>query len=156
MENQNQIDAYIASLPKERQTIIKRIQTVMAENMPTGFEESFAYGMLGYSVPFSIYPAGYHTNPTLPVPFIGLASQKNNIAFYHMGLYMNEEVLKWFISEYPKHCKQKLDMGKSCIRFKKMDDIPYGLISELCQKITVDEYLTAYLTTIPKQKLKGK
>ncbi|WP_410510899.1 DUF1801 domain-containing protein [Paenibacillus sp. BR2-3] len=117
---------------------LKRLRETIKENLPPGFEEKTAYGMIGYVVPHRIYPSGYHVTPGQPLPFISLASQKNYIALYHMGIYTVPDVLAWFQEEYPKHVKTKLDMGKSCIRFKKMDSIPYDLIAELCRKITVE------------------
>lgn len=113
-------------------------------NLPNGFEEQISYGHIGFVVPHSMYPNGYHCDPTSPLPFIGLASQKNFIALYHMGIYSDEKLLNWFIEEYPKHAKRKLDMGKSCIRFKKTDDIPYDLIGKLASKITPDQWIATY------------
>lgn len=113
-------------------------------NLPNGFEEQISYGHIGFVVPHSMYPNGYHCDPTSPLPFIGLASQKNFIALYHMGIYSDEKLLNWFIEEYPKHAKRKLDMGKSCIRFKKTDDIPYDLIGRLASKITPDQWIATY------------
>ncbi|MBL4703560.1 MAG: DUF1801 domain-containing protein [Flavobacteriales bacterium] len=115
-----------------------------------GFSEELNYGMPGYVVPHSLYPAGYHCAPELPLPFASFASQKNFIGFYHMGLYADPELLEWFVSEYPKHCKRKLDMGKSCIRFKKMDDIPYKLLGELMAKITPQDWISKYESNIKK------
>lgn len=100
--------------------------------------------MIGYVVPHSLYPPGYHVNPTLPLPFINIASQKNYIAMYHMGLYANKQLLDWFVAEYPKHSPRKLDMGKSCIRFKNMETIPYDLIGELCTKMTIENWITMH------------
>lgn len=105
------------------------------------------YGMIGYVVPHSIYPDGYHVDPKLPLPFINLGSQKNFIALYHMGIYTSEGLLNWFTSEYPKHSKTRLDMGKSCLRLKKTDAIPYALIGELVSKMSVREWINAYETT---------
>ena len=110
---------YIAQLPEERRETMSHLRKTILENLPTGFEEQISYGMLGYVVPHSLYPEGYHCDPKLPLPFINLASQKNYIALYHSGIYAKKELLDWFVSEYPKHCTTKLDMGKSCIRFKK-------------------------------------
>ncbi|PIB37921.1 DUF1801 domain-containing protein [Maribacter sp. 4G9] len=135
---------YISQLPIERREVILGIRQQILENLPEGFEEQMSYGMLGYVVPHSIYPKGYHVNPELPLPFINLASQKNFVALYHSGLYADPDLLKWFTLEYPKHCKRKLDMGKSCIRFKSLDDIPYELIGELARKITVQEWIVLY------------
>ena len=111
---------------------------------PKGFEEQLNYGMIGYVVPHKIYPDGYHCDPKLPLPFLSLASQKNFIALYHMGIYAKPDLLEWFVSEYPKHCKSKLDMGKSCVRFKKMEDIPYALLEELMKKMTVQDWISCY------------
>lgn len=135
---------YISQLPRGRREVILGIRQQILENLPEGFEEQMSYGMLGYVVPHSIYPKGYHVNPELPLPFINLASQKNFLALYHSGLYADPDLLKWFTLEYPKHCKRKLDMGKSCIRFKSLDDIPYELIGELARKITVQEWIVLY------------
>ncbi len=135
---------YIESLSEDRKVVVKKLHSVIKKNLPKGFQEIIGYGMLGYVVPHKLYPAGYHCNPKQPLPFINLASQKNFIALYHMGLYASKEQLNWFVKEFPKHTKQKLDMGKSCIRFKKMDDIPYDLIGELASRITVDEWITYY------------
>ena len=107
-----------------------------------------SYGMLGFVVPHSLYPSGYHVNPELPLPFINLASQKNFIALYHSGIYADNVLMNWFTEEYPKHCTLKLDMGKSCIRFKNMNDIPYKLVAELCTKITAKDWISKYETTI--------
>lgn len=99
--------------------------------------------MLSYVVPYRIYPKGYHVNKQ-PLPFISIASQKNHIAFYHMGVYMFPEVLSWFVEEYPKYVSTKLDMGKGCIRFKNPKNIPFGLIKQLCNKINVYNYVRKY------------
>ena len=135
---------YIEQLPEERQPVIKKLREIIKNNLPKGFEEQMSYGMLGYVVPHSIYPDGYHCDPKTPLPFINLASQKNFVALYHMGIYAKKELYDWFINEYPKHCKFKLDMGKSCIRFKYLDDIPFDLIAELCQKLSVKEWIKIY------------
>ncbi|MFS4454889.1 DUF1801 domain-containing protein [Maribacter sp. 2304DJ31-5] len=140
----NSPDEYIAQLPRERQEVISKIRGVILKNIPKGFEEQMSYHMLGYVVPHSIYPKGYHCNTKLPLPFINLASQKNFVALYHSGIYADKKLLDWFVGEYPKHCKRKLDMGKSCVRFKYMDDIPYKLIEELCTKMSVDEWIALY------------
>ena len=121
-----------------------RLRDTILKNLPKGFEETMQYGMLSYVVPHSLYPAGYHCKPSDALPFISLASQKNNISFYHMGMYARPELLSWFQSEYPKHAKSKLDMGKSCVRFKKMDDIPYKLIGALVKKVTVKDWVETY------------
>lgn len=140
----NNPEEYIAQVPEERQDAMRKLRKLMLDNLPEGFEEQMSYGMIGYVVPHSIYPAGYHCTPELPLPFASFASQKNFIGFYHMGIYASPELLDWFVGEYPKHCKRKLDMGKSCIRFKKMDDIPYELLAELVQKMTVNDWVSLY------------
>ncbi|CAM3620890.1 hypothetical protein FSS13T_17950 [Flavobacterium saliperosum S13] len=146
---------YIDSLPEERKAAMQKLRSVISENLPTGFQETIGYGMLCYVVPHSTYPNGYHCDPKLPLPFLSVASQKNFIAVYHMGIYMDEKLLNWFTAEYPKHVKTKLDMGKSCIRFKKMDQIPFDLLGELFQKITVEDWISKYeavLNTNSKQR----
>lgn len=135
---------YVDSLPDERKSVIENIRKTILDNLPKGFEETMGYGMLGYVVPHSIYPSGYHCDPKTPLPFISVASQKNFIAFYHMGIYADESLLNWFVAEYPKHCKTKLDMGKSCIRFKKMNDIPYELLGQLVTKMSVQDWISLY------------
>lgn len=140
----NSPEDYISQLPEERQAVISKIRKIILENIPKGFEEQISYGMLGYVVPHSLYPNGYHCDPKLPLPFMNLASQKNFVAVYHSGIYADQKLYDWFVKEYPKHCKRKLDMGKSCVRFKAMDDIPYELIAELCAKMTVDDWVTLY------------
>ncbi|HRG45358.1 MAG TPA: DUF1801 domain-containing protein [Leptospiraceae bacterium] len=137
-------DQYVNSLPEDRKEAITQLRKIILKNVPKGFQEAMSYGMLGYVVPHKLYPAGYHCNPELPLPFISLASQKNFIALYHMGMYADKKLLQWFTTEYPKHTKAKLDMGKSCIRFKKIDQIPYKLIEELVKKMTVKDWITIY------------
>ena len=137
---------YIEELPEDRVEAITKLRKVINENLPKGFKEEMSYGMIGYVVPHEIYPDGYHCSPDLPLPFMSFASQKNSINFYHMGIYANLVLLNWFTSEYPKHCKAKLDMGKSCIRFKKMDQIPFELLGELVKKVSVKEWIETYET----------
>ena len=138
------VEQYLAELPEDRKAAMLKLRNAIKENLPQGFEEVISYGMLGYVVPHSIYPSGYNCNPKLPLPFINLASQKNFIALYHMGIYANKNLESWFVSEYPKHVKIKLDMGKSCIRFKKMDDIPFDFIGELAAKVSVEDWISNY------------
>ncbi len=138
------VSEYIQALPEERKVVIEKLRMLFKKNLPKGFEEQLSYGMIGYVVPHKIYPDGYHCDPKLPLPFLAIASQKNFIALYHMGIYAVPELHHWFVSEYPKHCKSKLDMGKSCIRFKKMEDIPYELIAELVKKMTVQDWISCY------------
>jgi uncharacterized protein YdhG (YjbR/CyaY superfamily) len=137
-------EEYIKNLPEDRKKEISKLRRTILDNLPKGFAETMSYGMIGFVVPHSIYPNGYHCKPELPLPFINLASQKNFIAVYHMGVYAKKELLDWFVNEYPKHAKRKLDMGKSCIRFKRMEDIPYDLIGKLSSKMTTDEWVKTY------------
>ena len=138
------IEEYLEMIPIERKEPIQKLREIILQNLPKGFEEVIGYGMPGYVVPHSIFPDGYHCDPKLPLPFMGFASQKNFIAFYHMGIYANKELMDWFVSEYPKYSKLKLDMGKSCIRFKKINEIPYQLIGELVSKVTVEDWIKLY------------
>ncbi|PWK28597.1 uncharacterized protein DUF1801 [Arcicella aurantiaca] len=138
------VEEYINQIPEERKEVIQKLRKIISENLPEGFREEMSYGMIGYVVPHSLYPKGYHCTPKLPLPFINIASQKNFVALYHMNLYANQSLMDWFVSEYPKHSKAKLDIGKSCMRFKKLDQIPYQLIGELAQKITVEEWIKTY------------
>jgi hypothetical protein len=144
------VTEYLEQIPENRKPIIEKIRVKINDNLPKGFEEGMNYKMIGYYVPHSIYPDGYHCDPKLPLPFMNIASQKNSINLYHMGIYANKELLDWFVREYPKHCKTKLDMGKSCIRFKKMDQIPYDLIGELASKMTSEEWISIYESSIKK------
>lgn len=138
------VQEYLTALPEERKPVIKKLREVIVANLPEGFAEQIAYGMISYVVPLSRYPQGYHVKKGEPLPFLSLASQKNHIALYHLGLYQNQALEGWFINEYAQRVPTKLDMGKSCIRFKNPDHIPYELIAELCQKITVYDYIHLY------------
>ena len=143
-------EAYIEELAPDRKEVIGKLRQVILDNLPDGFEETMNYGMIGYVVPHSIYPAGYHCTPELPLPFLSLASQKNHIGFYHMGIYADPELMEWFTSEYPKYSSRKLDMGKSCIRFKNLKDIPYKLIGELVGKMEVTDWVGLYEKNIKR------
>ena len=138
------VDEYIDELPEDRKKAMTELRKVIKKNIPKGFQEGMGYGMAGWSVPHSKYPAGYHCDPKLPLPFLGLASQKNFIAVYHMGLYSDPKLLKWFTDAHAKASPKKLDMGKSCIRYKKPEDIPFQLIGELVSRITPDEWIATY------------
>jgi hypothetical protein len=147
---------YFATLPDDRRKAMTELRKVIVENLPKGFSEGMAYGMMGYAVPHSLYPKGYHCDPKQPLPFMSIASQKNFIAVYHMGIYSDPKLLEWFTSEYPKHSKAKLDMGKSCIRFKKVDQIPYQLIGELASKMTPQQWIDAYEKAFVASRTKAK
>ena len=137
-------DHYVSQIPEERQAIFNELRRVIKDNMPAELEECMSYNVIGYVVPKSVYPPGYHCSPELPLPFVSLASQKNNISFYHMGMYASKELTTWFTEEYAKRTRFKLDMGKSCVRFKRMDDIPVDLIGELMTKMTTQEWIAMY------------
>jgi uncharacterized protein YdhG (YjbR/CyaY superfamily) len=141
---------YISQVPEERQDALKRLQQTLRDNLPKGFKEGMQYNMPAFFVPLSTYPDGYHCAKDEPLPFICFASQKNSVNLYHSGIYAKKELYDWFVSEYPKHCKRKLDMGKSCIRFKKVEEIPFKLIAELAQKMTVEEWISIYEAAIKK------
>ncbi len=136
-------EEYIKNLPEERKDAITEIRKIILKNLPKGFSECMSYGMLGYVVPHSLYPQGYHCDPKQPLPFISLASQKNYISLYHMGLYEGE-LLEWFKKEWKKVSQKKLDMGKCCIRFKKFEDVPLQLIGKLVKKVSVEQWITTY------------
>ena len=138
------VNEILTSLPEDRAEPFNKLHDTIVNNLPEGFEAAISYGGLGYVVPHKLYPAGYHCKPSEPLPFAGIASQRGSINFYHMGMYADPVLLQWFQQAYPKHSKQKLDMGKSCVRFKKMDAIPYELIGELMQKMTVKEWIEKY------------
>lgn len=150
MYDMNSIDDYLKNLPQDRLEVINKLRSIIKDNLPAGFEEAMSYGMIGYVVPHSLFPAGYHCDPKLPLPFVSIASQKNFVALYHMCIYANPDLLKWFTSEYPKHVKSKLDMGKSCVRFKKMDQIPYELIGELAKKMSPQQWIDLYQASFQK------
>ena len=137
-------EEYIAEMPAERQAAFKKLRTVIKKNLPKGFKEQMSYGMLGYVVPHSKYPAGYHCKPELPLPFMNIASQKNFIAVYHMMVYADPSLKKWFTEAHAKASSKKLDMGKSCVRYKKPEDIPIELIGELAAKVTPEEWIARY------------
>lgn len=135
---------YVNAVDAERRPAFEKLRETILENIPDGFTEAISYGMIGYVVPHNLYPPGYHCDPKLPLPFVAIAAQKNFLALYHMGIYADPKLLDWFVSEFPKHSKSKLDMGKSCIRFKKTADIPHDLIAQLMQKISVDAWVEMY------------
>ncbi len=135
---------YLNNVDEERKAAFKKLYETISANIPQGFEAQISYGMIGWVVPKSIYPDGYHCSPELPLPFLSIAAQKNFFAVYHMGIYADETLLNWFVEEYPKHCKRKLDMGKSCIHFKKIEEIPFELIAELSKKMSIENWIELY------------
>ena len=144
----DQIETYLAAIPEARKPSFLRLLKIVKEYLPQGFEICFNYGMIGFIIPLSRYPEGYHVKANTPLPFINLANQKNFIALYHMGLYANKELMNWFVNEFPSHSKRKLDMGKSCIRFKKPKEIPFELIKDLVQKMTCEDWIACYESQI--------
>lgn len=144
-------EQYLTELPEDRREVIKKLREVIIKNLPDGFSERMSYGMLGWVVPHETYPAGYHCTPELPLPFLNIASQKNFIALYHMGIYADKNIHDWFVAEYPNYVKTKLDMGKGCVRFKNLKTIPYELIGQLAGKMTVQQWIDLY-----EQNLKNK
>lgn len=143
-------EQYINEAPEDRREALQKLRTTILENLPKGFQEGMGYGMIGYSVPHEIYPAGYHCDPKTPLPFMSFASQKNSINFYHMGIYADKQLYDWFVAEFPKHSKKKLDMGKSCMRFKKVEDIPFELLGELSKKMTPEQWISLYESAFRK------
>lgn len=138
------VQEILDNIPPERSRAFRRLHEVIVSNLPEGFEPGISYGGLGYVVPHTVYPAGYHCKPSEPLPFAGIASQKNSINFYHMGLYIDPDLMQWFVDEYPKHSPKRLDMGKSCVRFKHPDDIPFSLIGELMRRMTMRQWVDLY------------
>ena len=147
---------YISQLTEDRKEPISKLRNIINQNIDRGFSEEINYGMIGWVVPHSLYPEGYHCDPKLPLPFMSIASQKHFIAVYHMGVYANPKLLEWFISEYPKHCSTKLDMGNSCIRFKKIEKIPYNLIGELVAKMSANDWIMLYESNVKDARKRKK
>ena len=135
---------YLDALPQERKGPMEQLVTTIRTHLPDGFEEIINYGMPSWVVPHSTYEAGYHVDPKLPLPFLSVASQKAHVALYHMGVYASPPLLEWFVTAYPEHSTTRLNMGKSCIRFKKVANIPYELIGELCARLTPQQWIEIY------------
>ncbi len=145
------VEAYLKELPDNRKEAIGKLRDVILTNLPSGFSEQMSYGMIGYVVPHSLYPHGYHCNPTLPLPFLNLASQKNYVSLYHMGLYADAVLMKWFESEMATQNIPQPEMGKSCLKFKKPEQIPYALIGQLVAKISVNDWIARYESVMIKK-----
>lgn len=141
-------EQWIAQLPDDRKPAVQRLLKTLSTHLPEGFTETCGSGMIHYLVPHSLYPAGYHCAPDQPLPFLSLASQKNHIALYHMGLYADRELLDWFTTEHIDLLGKKPDMGKSCIRFKHPDRIPFDLIGRLAAKMTPQDWIRVYESVI--------
>ena len=149
--NSSTIEQYLTVLPEERKIPMNNLRNIIKNNIPEGFEEVMSYGMIGFVVPHSVYPKGYHCNPKLPLPYINIGSQKNFIVLHHLGIYGSNEILEWFLTEYPKYTNHKLDIGKGCVRFKKTNEIPYSLIEELIKKISLEKYIAQYEENIKRK-----
>jgi hypothetical protein len=141
------VSAYLRSLPEDRRATISAVRDVILKNLDPSYEEGIQYGMIGYYVPHHVYPKGYHCDPKQPLPFAALASQKNYMSLYLMSAYCgcvddspNNRHAQWFREAWAKTGK-KLDMGKACIRFKKIDDIPLDLIGEAIRRVPAWMYI---------------
>lgn len=146
------IEEYINNLADDRKEAVTKLMESVRKLIDSNYKEELSHGMIGYVVPHSIFPSGYHCDPKLPLPYMNIASQKSHIAVYHMGLYASQELMDWFTAEYPKHTKAKLDMGKSCIRFKKTEHIPYDLIGQLAAKQNAQQWIACYQEMLNKSK----
>ena len=142
--NNSAVETILENIPEERKEAFERLHQIIVDHLPAGLEPGLSYGNLGYVVPHSLYPAGYHCKPSEPLPLAWIASQKNSINFYHMGIYADPKLMDWFLAEYPKHSTQKLDMGKSCMRFKKPEQIPFELLGQLMGKMTAAQWIDMY------------
>jgi hypothetical protein len=138
------IAEYFDALSLDRKAAMEKLRDTIRVNLPAGFEERLNYGLPSWVVPHSTYGPGYHVDPSLPLPFLAIASTKGHIGLYHMGIYASPSLMEWFMKAWPNHCKKKLNMGKSCIRIRKVEDTPYALIGDLCQKMTVQEWIALY------------
>ena len=135
---------YLAELPEDRRAILSAVRDVIRANIDPGFSEGVGYGMIGWVVPHATYPAGYHCDPKQPLPFASLASQKNHMALYLCSVYVDDgRESDWFRAAWAKTGK-KLDMGKSCIRFKKIKDLALDVIAESFRRMTVEKFITQY------------
>jgi hypothetical protein len=135
---------YLAALPPERRAVVESLRKAVRKGLPKGFVETLNYGMVGFVVPHSLYPAGYHCAPQLPLPFIAIAAQKNFYALYHMGMYADAKLLAWWTAAHAKASPVKLDMGKSCVRYKKAEHIPLALVTELAKKQSPAQWIAMY------------
>jgi len=145
------VKSYLASLPPDRRAAMEAVRTVILKNLDNDYVENMSYGMIGYCVPHSVYPAGYHCNPKQALPFAGLASQKNYMSVYLMCTYGSASHLKWFQEAWAKTGK-KLDMGKSCIRFKKVEDLALNVIGESIRRVPAKAYIAEVESGLAKTK----
>ncbi|MSR19323.1 MAG: DUF1801 domain-containing protein [Phycisphaerales bacterium] len=145
------VKQYLDMLPPDRRATITAVRTVILKNLPKGYQEGIQYGMIGYCIPHSIYPAGYHCDPRQPLPFVGLGSQKNYTALHMMCAYLNPEYHRWFQAAW-KRSGKKLDMGKACLRFRKLEDIALDVIGEAIARVPVRDYIAHYEAAIKRAK----
>lgn len=131
--------------------MVQEMRDAVNRGLPAGYEEGISYGMIGWGVPKTIYPAGYHANPSLPLPYVSLAAQKSHYALYLMAVYASTELTAWFKSELAR-CGKKVDMGKSCVRFKKLADVPLALITETVARVSVDDWVAQYEASLKAPK----
>jgi|688.fasta_scaffold710222_2 hypothetical protein len=149
------VEEYLAKLPDDRRAALVAVRNVILDNLDPDIEERMSYGMIGYAVPHSVYPAGYHCDPKMPLPVAGLASQKGHMSLYLMSLYGDPKLKEWFETEYLKTGK-KLDIGKSCVRFRKLDDLPLALIGKAFKKTNAKAYIRLYEETLRGQRPKSE
>lgn len=142
------VEAYLKSLPEDRRAAVEAVRKVIRKNLPKGYAEGMQYGMIGYYVPHEVYPAGYHCDPREPLPFAGLASQKNHLSLYLMSIYMDSELQERFVRSW-KATGKKLDMGKACIRFKRLEDVPLEVVGEAVRSVPVGSYVERYEANLP-------
>ncbi len=138
---------YLAALPAPQRAAVAKLKRLLDEHLPKGFEGTVGYGMLAWVVPHELFPAGYHCDPSLPLPFINVAARAHGLSLYHMGLY-DGPLLEWLRDQWPKHTAQKLDLGKCCLRLKDLDDVPWDLLAELATKMTPAQWIDRYRTNV--------
>lgn len=148
--NAETVETYLEELEPERRELVEAIRAAIHRGLPPGFEERMIYGMIGWVVPKDTYPAGYHCDPSLPLPFINLGNQKASVNLYHMGLYVIPGLLDWFQNSWREQTSARLDMGKSCVRFKRLDNVPLSLLTELATRVTVEEWVSVYESGIKR------
>ncbi|MFG0274169.1 MAG: DUF1801 domain-containing protein [Phycisphaerales bacterium] len=137
------VEAYLDSLPPDRREVIERVRAVINDNLPAGYAEGMQYGMIGWFVPHGVYPKGYHCDPKQPLPFVSLASQKNHMAVYLCTVYMTPEEQAWFERAW-KAAGKRLDMGKSCVRFKSLDGVALEVLGEAVARWPAPKFVAAY------------
>lgn len=143
------VKEYLDSLPEDRRKALSKVRAAVNKGLPKGYQEGIQYGMIGWFVPHTLFPAGYHCDPKQPVPFAGLASQKNHMSLYLMCIYGDEGHRKWFERAW-KDAGKKLDMGKGCVRFKRVEDVPLDVVTEAVSRVPVKDFLAHYEAMVPK------